>query len=106
MANGRGNGSSPAVLDIVHASPGRIRLREHPDPTHRSQNGAFDAARAAIERIDGVEDVRTVPLAHSIVVEFDPDAETVDEVLSSIEEAGVHLETPAPPQPRGPSGER
>jgi hypothetical protein len=103
VPDGRSNGAT-AVLDIVHASPGRIRLREHPDPRHPGANGQFHAALEAIERIDGVEGVRAVPLAHSIVVEFDPEAETVEKVLSSIEEAGVHVETP--PEPAGPSDER
>src|SRR4051812_15402045 len=111
MPRAVGNGrSQPAVLDIVHASPGRIRLREHPDPAHSGLNGAFDAARVAIERVDGIEGVRAVPKAHSLVVEFDPDAESVDHVLSAIEQAGVHLETPPEPQrregPKGPQGER
>jgi heavy-metal-associated domain-containing protein len=108
VADGRSDGRSQAVvLDIVHASPGRIRLREHADPRHpglNGTNGTFDAARSLLERVDGVESVRAVPLAHSLVVEFDPDAESVDEVLSSIEGAGVQLE-PAP-EPSGPTGDR
>jgi hypothetical protein len=99
MADNGSNGrAGAAVLNVVHASPGRIRLREHPDPRH-SPNGAFDAALRAIEQVDGIEGVRAVPLAHSIVVEFDPEAETVDEVLSLIESAGVHLEAPQEPRP-------
>jgi len=96
--------SAAIVLDVVHASPGRIRLREHPDPRHPGLNGTFDAARSVLEQIDGVEGVRAVPLARSLVVEFDPEAETVDDLLSSIEEAGVHLETP--PELAGLSDDR
>jgi hypothetical protein len=105
VAEERSDGRTAAVvLDVVHASPGRIRLREHPEPRQPGLNGTFAAARNVLEQIDSVEAVRPVPLAHSFVVEFDPEAETVEHVLSSIKEAGVQLETPA--GLASPSGDR
>jgi hypothetical protein len=86
------------VLDIVHASPGRIRLREPSNGFIARGHRAFDAARERLEELDGVDVVRFVDLARSIVVEFDPEERTVESVLGAIEAAGVALETPSEPQ--------
>jgi hypothetical protein len=95
---------APPVLDIVHASPGRIRLREHTNGFIARGHDDFDAACDRLDRLDGVDEVRFVPLARSIVVEFDPDERSVDSVLTEIEDAGVHVETP--PEPAGPGPDR
>jgi hypothetical protein len=96
--------SDPVVLDLVHASPGRIRLRAHSNGFIARGHAAFDAARDRLEHLDGVDVVRFVDLARSIVVEFDPEERTVEGVLDAIEDAGVLIETP--PEPAGPAGDR
>src|SRR5436190_16735541 len=92
------------VLDIVHASPGRIRLREHTNGFIARGHESFDVACARLNHLAGVAEIRFVPLARSIVVEFDPEEQTVDDVLSEIEGAGVHVETPPEPSATRPGG--
>ena len=80
-------GSTAPTLQIVHASPGRIRL-----------NGSFSSAIATLEHVPRVDEVRPVPLARSVVLLFDPESATVDEILDAVDERGIDLEeAPAPP---------
>jgi hypothetical protein len=92
------DGSTVPTLQIVHASPGRIRLKAVGDEK-AVLNGSFSSAIATLENVPRVEEVRAVPLARSVVLLFDPAAATVEEILDSVDERGIELEEPPEPPP-------
>lgn len=84
MADGNGRGSSTddrASLTLVHASPGRVRLKG--DLEH--QRDAIEDTERAIRALSGVSDVRRNPAAASIVILFDDNAITAERILKAIE---------------------
>ncbi len=55
-------------IQVVHASPGRLRLRI---PRAISGNGALQDAEAVLASVAGVEAIRSNALANSLVVLYD-----------------------------------
>ena len=61
--------SFAGVQEVVHALPGRIRLRI---PSLRGNEAGMADYRARLVRLEGVRDVRTNPLLGTVLVAFDP----------------------------------
>lgn len=95
------NGQQPAV-QVVHASPGRLRLRVR-------REAADDDTLARTERalvgLTGVRDVRANPLTRSVLVAYDDGVAEPAQVMAAVERAGLTV-APTPDQAGEGSGAR
>jgi hypothetical protein len=87
----RAEGLALAVR-VVHASPGRIRVRV---PREALSDGALREAERALAALPGVREVRKNPLASSIVINYDAHALDLPALLAAIAQAGVTFVTPS-----------
>jgi hypothetical protein len=70
---------------IVHVSPGRLRLRLHPNGTPPRPR----QIEHALGSLPGVQAVHVNPLVRSIVITFDAGTTNSDNLLGAIERLGV-----------------
>jgi hypothetical protein len=70
---------------IVHASPGRIRVRIQPEDIG---SPALDKAERALARVPGVRAVQTNPLARSLAVTYDHRVLGTEDLLAGAARAG------------------
>ncbi len=84
---------SELTYQVVHASPGRLRLRV---PRAALENGALREAERALSGLGGVQQVRANPLASSLVVLYDRAAVDADAVLAALARAGLRLAESSP----------
>lgn len=78
-------------IHVLHASPGRIRLRLHREAL------AFEAllqAERSLAKLPGVSTVRKNPLTRSLLITFDAEVLSAEDVFASLEEAGAIVESP------------
>lgn len=77
----------------VHHVPGRLRVR-----IPAALAAPTDTARliAVLRALDGVADARVNPRARSLVIEYDPEAVAVENILDRIKEVGA-VEIARPP---------
>jgi len=76
-------------VEILHASPGRIRLRVRRADL---ESTALLQAERAIARLTGVSGVRQNPLTRSLVISFDPQEVGFEALIAAVGEAGIILE--------------
>ena len=82
---------------VVHAIPGRLRIRFDGHGLAAASDGI-----AAVRVAAGVLAIDSKPAAQSIVVQYDPEQTTEALVLAELEQAGVlvgYEEAPHPPAP-------
>ena len=72
--------SFPGVLEVVHALPGRIRLRM---PSLRARPQALASFAAVLKRLEGVRDVAVSPLLGTALVRYDAAALTPSLVVAA-----------------------
>ena len=75
-------------VSIVHASPGRLRLKL---PRDEMQGEALNRAEHALQSAAGIEDVRPNPLASSVLVRYNPGSADLGSVMDALEQAGVNV---------------
>jgi hypothetical protein len=82
-------------VQVVHASPGRLRLRV---PGAALENGALGRAAQALTDVAGVQQVRPNALASSLVVHYDGGVVGTVALLDALARAGliVVVGSPAP----------
>jgi hypothetical protein len=89
------------VVQVVHASPGRLRLRVS---RAALENGTWSLAERALTGMAGVQQVRPNALASSIVVYYDDGVVSVSGLLDALARAGLTVvdstTVPAPPAER------
>lgn len=81
------------VAHVMHASPGRLRVRV--DRAGLASPALGDAERALAE-MRGVLEVRRNPSARSITVRYDPKTASLPAMLAAVSRAGVTVEAPSP----------
>lgn len=88
------------VYEVVARSPGRARVR-----LPRGAGSAADLAQigSLLQERAGVRSARTNGGARSVVVDFDPVAVDLDELLQCLQEAGYRSRAAEPAPPRMPS---
>jgi hypothetical protein len=92
--------TDPGALVVVHASPGRVRLK-----ATDGRNGAgLTRAEAAVKDVAWIREARRVPLAESLVVTFDPAEGQVGDVLRALEEGGIRLASAPEPDAQSRGG--
>lgn len=75
------------MLKVVHSVPGRLRLQN----THLRGNAVvLEALNAEFWRIDGVLEVRSNPATGSVVIVYDNNKYSSQEILRELDSAG-HL---------------
>jgi hypothetical protein len=84
---------------VVHASPGRIRLRVRPADFEGSAIGSAERALASIATVRAVQ---VNPVVHSIVVTFDARAASTEDLLSDIGRAIQLVPSEVEPVRQGP----
>ena len=96
-------GHDAPVVQVVHDSPGRLRLRV---PRAAPEDGTWSRAERALTGLAGVQQVRPNALASSLVVYYDDGVVGASALLDALARAGltvVYSSTdPEPP----PAGER
>ena len=86
QAVAQGRGVAHVRCAVVHASPGRIRLRLQRDALDGDALGRTERALAAQA---GIREVRANPLARSLLVAYEDRAAPPEQMLSLIERAGL-----------------
>jgi hypothetical protein len=82
-------------VQVVHTSPGRLRLRV---PRAALENGALGRAAQALTDVAGVQQVRPNTLASSLVVQYDDGVVDTAALLDVLADAGLSVgaSSPAP----------
>lgn len=95
------------VIELAHASPGRLRLRL---PWLRRDRAACTRLADRLAEVGGVEEVEVRPRTGSVLCRFDPARVRAERLLTAVRrETRVAMvrraDAPAPrlPRPRGPS---
>lgn len=90
---------------IVHASPGRLRLRVGREAVN---GGALGRAERALAEVRGVEAIQRSPVTGSVLLRYTPGTVDLPDVLTAIEKAGVEIIVEDTPSGDGEksSGER
>lgn len=78
-------------MRVVHASPGRLRLRVSREAF---EDDALGRAERALTQLSGVRELRKNPLAGSILVSYDSRAVDVPGMLAVVERAGMSVVAP------------
>jgi copper chaperone CopZ len=81
--------SQSLQVQVVHASPGRIRVKV---PKSAVGSAALRDAEQALSAQPGVRQVRVNPAAASVVVDYDPEAVSLPALFAAIARAGVTIE--------------
>jgi len=76
-------------VQVVHASPGRIRVKV---PRSAVDSAALRDAERALSAQPGVQQVRVNPTAASVVVNYDPEVASLPALFAAIARAGVTIE--------------
>lgn len=71
----------PRVIYLVHASPGRTRLRL---PWLRHEKGETEPLAEGLQRVEGVEEVEVRPFTGSVLCAHDPYVLSVDGLLDEV----------------------
>jgi len=82
-------GSSHFSVEILHASPGRIRLRI---PKQYLDDPTFLQAEQALTKLPGVSMVRKNPLTGSVVISFEPETVGFEDIFEVATAAGIIIE--------------
>jgi hypothetical protein len=94
------DGARPVEVQVVHASPGRVRLRLSDaalsDPHVRGAEGLLAS-------MPGIGQVRVNPWARSVTITYDPEAVDPAALFAAAEAAGVRVTAPSSPNGHGPS---
>ena len=77
---------------VVHASPGRIRLKV---PRAALESTPLREAQRALRELAGIRDVRVNPLASSVIIVYDERAVDPLVLLGIATQAGVNVVVPA-----------
>lgn len=85
------NGHEVAA-QLVHASPGRIRLRVR---RAAAAGDALERVEQALAGVAGVREVRTNPLTRSLLVSYDDRATEPEQMLAAVERVGVTVDPAA-----------
>lgn len=80
------NGASSLLAELVHSSPGRIRLRVKPEDLGSPK---LSGVRQRLTALPGVREVQLNPFARSILVLYDDDSIDPSTLLRAIGQAGV-----------------
>jgi hypothetical protein len=83
-------------VQVVHTSPGRLRLRV---PRAALENGALGRVEQALTAVAGVQQVRPNALASSLVVRFDDGVVGPATLLDTLARAGLTVDESAPASP-------
>jgi hypothetical protein len=75
-------------LQVVHASPGRLRLRVSREAV---ASGALEAAARSLATMSGIQAARLNRLASSLVIHYDPAALDEHGLLTALAVAGLPL---------------
>ena len=81
----------PLAVRVVHASPGRVRVKV---PKEAFTDGALGEAERALGALRGVREVRRNPRAASVVVSYDPGLVDQPALLDAVAAAGMAIVTP------------
>ena len=81
-----GDGAVDLEVQIVHLSPGRLRLRVRRGAL---EDQTLQAAERALAGLAGVREVRENPIARSVLIRYDGDAVELAAVLAAVSRAGV-----------------
>src|SRR5262249_40803129 len=81
--------SQSLQVQVVHASPGRIRVKV---PRSAVGSTALRVAEGALGGRPGVQQVRVNPTAASVVVNYDPAVASLPALFAAIARAGVTIE--------------
>ena len=82
------NGRSTLSAELVHASPGRLRLRLRELDLAKP---AIGRAREQLAAVPGVRDVQLNPLARSFVLLYDAKSSDIADLFAAIERSGIHV---------------
>jgi len=101
--------ATPRVIELAHASPGRLRLRLAWLRGHRDAcTGLADHLAAR----PGVREVVVRPRTGSVLCTYDPARARAEQLIAAVRrqtrvalvrKSGAALDGPPPPRPRGPS---
>ena len=104
MPNSTDAGAGPALVQVAHAIPGRLRLRllssEWPSEHLDALSTGLDALRAR----RGIASVELKRAARAVVIRYEPDLLDEDRVLAFAEAAGFRSAATAA-DPDGPTGQ-
>lgn len=94
--------AAPWLLSVsmAHRLPGRVRLRYQGNP---QASGGAQALLQAVERLDGVTSARVNPRAASLVIHFDPDRISADNMVAAV--SALPLPSVDQPDVRCPDGQ-
>lgn len=81
-------------VQLVHASPGRLRLRL---PREAFASPALAKVEAVVTEQPGIRAVRRSPAASSVTITYDPDAVSLPELAAAVAATGVSIGMPEPP---------
>jgi copper chaperone CopZ len=81
--------SQSLPVQVVHVSPGRIRVKV---PRSAVGSAALQDAERALSAQPGVQQVRVNPTAASVVVNYDPAGVSLPALFAAIARAGVTIE--------------
>ena len=95
--------SNTLSVQVVHASPGRLRLRI---PPAAPDTDALGTAERALTGVAGVQQVRPNALASSLVVHYDGGEVSVSVLLDALARAGLTVVDSSPPPAPAPAGDR
>ncbi len=89
---------------VVHAIPGRLRLRLEGREWTAASIDALGSRLDELRRLDGVREVRLNPGARSLVIRYEQTLLSGDELLEPMAAAGIRVivEEPAEASPRLP----
>ena len=73
-------------IEVVHLSPGRLRLRVRREAL---ENAALQEAERALAELPAVHEVRKNPAARSVLVRYDDEAADLADLLAAVTGAGV-----------------
>ncbi|MGD9765793.1 MAG: HMA2 domain-containing protein [Candidatus Binatia bacterium] len=98
----------PRIIELAHASPGRLRLR---CPWLRHDRGACTALADRIAKVRGVREVEVRPRTGSVLCQYDPARTNAEQLVAAVRrDTGVatlakagETNAPLPARPRGPS---
>ena len=91
--NGRSADASKAVsIRVMHASPGRLRVKMDRDAF---ESDAVRNAELALADVKGVLEVRRNPAARSVLVRYDVQTASLPHMFAAVAGAGVTVDVPA-----------
>ncbi len=78
-------------MQVVHASPGRLRLKV---PHEALESAAVLRATEALIAMSGIREVSKNPLTGSVLIQFDPNITGLPQMWAAVAGTGINLSMP------------